>query len=59
MYRSLLQRLEPGRKMVLALPKENWESIMSTDLGRAMIDDYHLALLIFDPELEVIDRWIP
>ena len=59
MYRSLLRRMEPDRKMVLAMPKENWESVMSSDLGRTMLDDYSLAVLVFDPATEVIDRWIP
>ena len=59
MYRSLLRRVEPERRMVLAMPKENWESVMITDLGRTMIEDYRLEVLVFDPEKEVIDRWFP
>lgn len=59
MYRSLLRRIEPERRMVLAMPLENWESVMNTDLGRTMIEDYRLEVLVFDPEKEVIDRWFP
>jgi hypothetical protein len=57
-YRSLLQRKEPERAMILAVPMETFASIFSTNLGRAVREDYAPALLIFDPELEVIRQWL-
>jgi hypothetical protein len=56
--RSLLQRKEPARIMILAVPLETFESILSTDLGRVVREDYALALLVFDPEGEVIRQWL-
>jgi hypothetical protein len=58
LYRSLLQRKEPARIMILAVPLETFESILSTDLGRVVREDYALALLVFDPEGEVIRQWL-
>lgn len=58
LYRSLLQRKEPARMMVLAVPLETFESILSTDLGRAVREDYAPAILVFDPKGEVIQQWL-
>jgi hypothetical protein len=57
-YRSLLQRKEPDRGMILAVPVEAFASIFSTELGRAVREDYTPAILVFDPELEVIRQWL-
>lgn len=58
LYRSLLQRKEPARSMILAVPSETFESILSTDLGRVVREDYALAILVFDPVAEVIRQWL-
>jgi hypothetical protein len=58
LYRSLLQRKEPARTMILAVPLETFESILSTDLGRVVREDYALALLVFDPDGKVIRQWL-
>jgi len=44
--------------MVLAVPMENFASIFSTDLGRAVREDYSPSILVFDPDLEVIRQWL-
>jgi len=44
--------------MILAVPLETFESILSSDLGRIVRSDYALALLVFDPEGEVIRQWL-
>jgi hypothetical protein len=56
-YRSLLQRKEPARRLVLAMPSEAFDSIFATDLGRAIEEDYAPAILVYDPEQEVIRQW--
>jgi hypothetical protein len=58
LYRSLLSRKEPARSMILAVPLETFESILSTDLGRVVREDYALAILVFDPVAEVIRQWL-
>jgi hypothetical protein len=59
LYRSLLQRNEPDRRLVLAVPAAAYESILSSDLGQTVRADYSVALLVFDPQAEVISQWLP
>lgn len=58
LYRSLLQRHEPGRNLVLAVPLDAFESILSSELGRAVREDYALVILVFDIRQEVIRQWL-
>ena len=59
LYRSLLQRQEPARRLVLALPADAYGTILSTELGRAVREDYALFILVFDADQEVIRQWLP
>lgn len=58
LYRSLLNRREPERIIYLAVPLNAYEGIFSTLLGRVMIEDHSLKLIVFDPAQEVIRQWI-
>lgn len=57
MYRSLMQRFEPGRQMVLAVPAEAYQSILTEEVGRTIQEDYHLLVAVYDIESEVITTW--
>jgi hypothetical protein len=59
LYRSLLQRHEPARRLVLAVPVDAFETILSTDLGRVVREDYTLSILVFDADQEIIRQWLP
>lgn len=57
-YLSVIRRLEPGRKLYLALHEEVYEDFFTEPLGEILLSDYTIPLLIFDPDQEVILRWI-
>jgi hypothetical protein len=57
-YRSILAETEPDRILYLAITREVYEGIFSEPLGRLMIEQQNLRLLIFDVQQEVIIRWI-
>lgn len=59
LYRSLLQREEPARRLVLAVPLDAFDTILSSELGRAVREDYALSILVFDATQEVIRQWLP
>jgi len=59
LYRSLLQRNDPSRCLMLAVPLDAFDTILSTELGRAVREDYALAILVFDADQEVIRQWLP
>lgn len=59
LYRVLLRRAEPDRRLVLAVPDEKFDGVLSSEMGRAVREEYSLLLLVFDPEQEVIRQWLP
>lgn len=59
LYRSALRRHEPGRRLILAVPIDAFESVWSDDVGRDVVEDEKVPLLVFSPNEEVIARWMP
>ena len=57
-YRSLLTRIEPDRKLFLAVPASVFDSTLSEPIARPVIEDLTIALISFDPKREVIVKWI-
>ncbi len=57
-YLSVLKRLEPERKLYLALHEEVYEDFFTEPLGEILLSDYKVPIIVFDPVREVISRWI-
>ncbi|MFN6463237.1 MAG: XisH family protein [Nostoc sp. DedVER02] len=57
-YRVALKLKEPERILYLAVPLATYEDFFSRQLPQLSIHEYHLKLLVFDPENEVIVKWI-
>lgn len=57
-YRSLLKRLEPDRKLFLAVPASVFDSTLAEPIARPVIEDLAIALITFEPRQEVIVKWI-
>ena len=58
LYQSVLHRREADRVLYLAVPNNAAEGVLSSALGRAALEDYHLRLLVFDPDKEQVAQWI-
>src|SRR5437016_81096 len=58
LYRSLLVRYEPDRKLYLAVPSTAFEAILADDIGRAVREDTNVPIIIFDPRKEVVQKWL-
>ncbi|MEM1167735.1 MAG: element excision factor XisH family protein [Cyanobacteria bacterium P01_H01_bin.35] len=58
LYRSVISRTEPDRKLYLAIPSIVYTDIFEDGLGKIITEDYQLLLLIFDINLEEIIEWI-
>lgn len=56
-YRINLEDLEPERKLFLAVPESVFDSFFQTELVQKAISRLHVAVLVFDPEAEVIVKW--
>lgn len=58
-YRSVLTRTEPDRALYLAIHSEVFFDVFEEALGRILLDDYKISLIVFDLEKETILKWIP
>jgi hypothetical protein len=59
LYRSVLARREPDRTLFLAVPDHVLRDVFGDPLGQLIVNDYSLRILGFEPQAEVITRWIP
>ena len=59
LYSSALRRHDPARRLFLAIPLEAFESVWSEDVGRDVVADENVQLLVFDAREQVIVRWVP
>lgn len=57
LYRSLLARFEPERRLFLAVPESVFASTLDEAIARPVIEDLDVALIAFDPKREVIVKW--
>jgi hypothetical protein len=57
LYRSLLARLDPGRKLFLAVPKIVVSTTLTDLISQPVLEDLGVAWLAFDPNEETIVQW--
>ena len=59
MYRSILRRQEPERKLYLAVSEDTFLDVFENleEIGSLLLADYEIPLLIFDQTMEVIIAW--
>lgn len=57
-YLSVMKRLEPNRKLYLAIHEEVYTDFFAEPLGELLLNDYGVPLIIFNPDQEVITKWI-
>lgn len=58
-YLVALEDQHPGRILYLAVPVETYESFFRLEFGQIAIRRYQLKLLVYDPNQEVIVKWLP
>ncbi len=59
LYRAALRRHDPSRRLLVAVPLDAFESVWSDDVGRDVMEDEKIPLLVFDPSEGTIKRWVP
>ena len=57
-YRSLLKRIEPQRRLYLAIPDDVYQDFFSLEPIQEIVSDQLISLIVFNPEIEVINQWI-
>lgn len=56
-YRSLIQRLEPDRRLFLAVPADVFVTTLRQPIVLPVIEDLAIKFVAFDPVQEVIVEW--
>ncbi len=59
LYYDILSRIEPERVLYLAIRQETYSELFQEPIGKLLLENQRLCLLIFDSEREVILQWIP
>jgi hypothetical protein len=57
-YRSLLKRLDPLRGLYLAITNDIYQDFFCLEPIQEIVSDQLISLIVFNPELEVIEQWI-
>jgi hypothetical protein len=58
LYQNVLMRIEPERLLYLAIRESIFEKIFQQEVGKILLENKVVKLLIFNPETEVITQWI-
>src|SRR4051794_2927365 len=59
LYRAVLIQTEPERLLFLAVPDSIISGVFEQSVGELMLKDQSIRVLGFDPQTEVVTRWIP
>lgn len=58
-YHDVLSRVEPERELFLAVSEAVFVNLFEEPIGRLLMENHRVRLLVFDPQTEVIRRWVP
>jgi hypothetical protein len=56
-YASWMRRIDPARELWLAISEDTYTAVFDRIAGQAVVDDYHIRLLVVDVEAERIRAW--
>jgi hypothetical protein len=58
LYWDILNRLDPERTLYLAIRQETFSELFEEPIGKILLENNRIYLLVFDSEKEVIIQWI-
>jgi len=58
LYRVILARQHPDRPLFLSVSRKVYDGILSEELGRIVLTDLNVRVLVFDPTTRKVFRWI-
>ena len=58
-YASVMHRTEPDRTLYLAVHNEAFIDIFDEPLGKLLLEDYQVRLIVYDIKIEEILKWLP
>ncbi|MFN5515009.1 MAG: XisH family protein [Cyanobacteriota bacterium] len=58
LYQNVLNRIDPERILYLAIRDASFLKIFEQEVGQILLENQVLKLFTFNPNLEIITRWI-
>ena len=58
LYGGQMQKEDAERTLYLGVSRKAFESLFQQPLGRFTIEEFHVKMLVFDPDERTIHRWI-
>ena len=58
LYEKILRAKLSERTLYLAIRKDIFDGLFSQEIGKILLSDDYLKIIIFDPETEMITQWI-
>jgi hypothetical protein len=59
LYHDVLSRTEADRELFIAVRQTIYVDFFDEPIGRLMIDNHRLKLVVYDPTTEIIQTWTP
>jgi hypothetical protein len=59
LYHDILSRTEPDRVLYLAIREAVFVDVFEEPIGQVLLENQRVRLIVFDPQKEVIVKWIP
>ena len=59
LYYDILTRIEPDRLLYLAIREAVFIDLFEEPIGRILLENQRVRLIVFDPQAEEIVKWIP
>lgn len=59
MYHQVMIEQQIGRELYLAVPRRTYQTIFQSELGKMLLQNGLVRLLVFDEVQEVIVEWVP
>jgi len=59
LYYDILARLESDRSLYLAIRQAVFLDLFEEPIGKLLLENNRMSLIVFDPQIEVIVKWLP
>ena len=59
LYHDILTRIEPNRTLYLAIREAIFIDLFEEPIGKILLENQRVRLIVFDPQAEEIVKWIP
>jgi len=59
LYHDVLVNVQPERQLYLAVNEEIFVDLFEEPIGKLLLDNRRVRLIVFDPKIEEICQWVP